>query len=283
MKNISIIILFILILTSPIYAQSTHEIKLNAIFLKSFDIAVSENFDLYHLIVDYSVEIIKYKPDSLEIVYLSVPLNYVMDTDSQKKQIQYIYNLYKDKYLSDLENLETDLPEKMILALMLRSGLHILNYEITPEEQALYKTGTKILEKIMNEHSVKNYATVAGLLLQIGTEGTALHYGKIFKEKFPEYPFMPKIDLDVFVCENSLKENYQTVIDMPQEFIEKYKKINTPFGYKMVIDCYASIIWSCIEIKDFKKANEYLDLIKKEAPNFWGIKHLENIIFKVQR
>jgi hypothetical protein len=72
-------------------------------------------------------------------------------------------------------------------------------------------------------------------------------------------------------------EQYEKYIEEVIKLINKYKlkDIKTPFGYHGAIDCYSLIVSSYVKLKDYKNAQFYLDLIKKEAPNYWEIKSLE--------
>lgn len=252
------------------WAKSSDEIVINKKFRILADIVHNKNVAQYSNAIDLSIEIIKSSPCSLEagltVSLLSNFINY-----KKYKYIKEKFQELKDKYYSTIENFETDIPEKMILAYMLFRAVNSddLSENDWKKDSEL---GENILVKIKELCKDQNLAAIALWMIS-----SKLKYCYEFKEKYPEHPFMPFVEITIAGRYLSTLE-YDKYIEEISKLNIKYGDIDSPFGYKVHIAYYSEIILTFVAMNNYSAAKLYLDTIEKELPTYWGLNFLKNEI-----
>lgn len=222
------------------------------------------------LIIDYSVEIFKNKPDSLESMYVLSLLSRVKLNNKIRNKIQEL----KTKYFDSLNDANSDIPEKLILLVLLLSGIDANSAEDLDVNITLCK---KSLNFIKDNCQNKNYVALVYLILLLDLnerEGIT----KVFKEQYPNHKCIPLIEL-ILLSELYHQKKFQNCIDECEIFIKNYKEITTPFGWKMVMDCYNLLIYNYLALNDYENAKKYYNLIETEAPKYDNLKELKNKVY----
>lgn len=276
-KALFLIIINILFWGNIVYAQTTEEIEqvklyksLNTIMCTPYfisNISYAYNDD----VIDYAVQIIKYKPDSIA-AYLTISgmVGLEIDYKARKK-----YEEMKLKYGNVLDNYEKDLPEKIIL-------LELMMYCMEGESNISLKELNKInIEKVLkfsSECNDKRYSALAdSILFRVGILDEKIKKYEEFKNKYPDHPAIPYVELQRTARYSTNKE-YQKCIEETQNLIKKYGNIQNPAGYKMVISCY-SLLFDCyFEMNDKNNAELYLKKIEEECSSYIGLYRIRDQI-----
>lgn len=254
--------------------ENTTETSITPIFNESFFIAANHDIPNYPLVFDYAAEIFKKKPKSLEAWYTVMALVKITISPKNRYTLQTKYKEYKSKYFETINDLNSDLIEKLILAFMLYEGLDdVKSMQMRNELFTLGKeTLIKIKERCKNTDLEGLTTSMASLL---HTPTVIKNYKDFIKEN-PNHIFVPGMDLEITIGEELiLKNDPLSTINKCLELITKYKSTITPFGYSIANDYYSMVVKCYTELNDYSKAKEYIDIIKKDAPNYWELKDLE--------
>lgn len=266
------IFVIIIILSSavPAHSQATYEVEINQIFKDYSTIILNNASDKYDVAIDYAVEIIKQSTTSLTTYYT---LSLAKNIDMQNSKVKNKFAELKEKYFSTLDDFNSDQAEKLIVIFFIGMGIESNSDE---EQIAAQKFAVEKLVQIKNTCQNNDYTSLAIMLLFLD-KNKGLEYMKYFKEKFPAHSFIPLIDLDM-IAENFEKKDYQKCIDDAKAWELKYKNIVSPYGWHITIECYNFITLCYVSLKDYENAKKYYELIKSEAPGYYGIKEIEKIM-----
>jgi len=272
MKKLTILIIMVLVLMPfKLNAQTTNDISINKLFIDFDSIIFNKQTESYDKCIDNALIILKTAPKSLESYYVMSMLDNIIQTDKTIEKIEKI----KEKYYSDISNIETDTVEKLILLVFLANGIGAQSYDEKINNQ---KITIEWLNKVKVTCSNKDFAALATVLLFFDKEN-GYNNTIYFKENFPKHPFIPLVCLDI-IAEHSIKGEYDQAIKEIEELTEKYKDIITPYRCKLKFEYYALISINYMLLGDINNAKKYVELIEKEEPNFHSLKSLKNKISK---
>lgn len=260
----------LLINITPAIAQTSSEIEINTMFKEINDIVFNMKSDKYDLTIDYSIEILKYRPASLETYFT---LSLIKNIDPQNNNVKKKFSALKDKYFADLEDFSSHQSEKIILIFLIGLGIESTTYS---ENLSAQKFALEKFIQMNHTCSNDNYAALALMMLFLD-KNQGLEYMKNFKDKYPKHSFLPLIELDL-IAENFNKKDYQKCIEEAKTWEQKYKNISSPYGWPLTIECYNLIILCYVSLKDHENAKKYFEIIKKEAPQYNGIKEIDKLI-----
>ena len=254
---------------------STSETSLAESYKNLEDIYINavlkDDYSKYELAIDYSVEILK-KPNTIEAI---CALSFIAHIAQNRNAPPLKFKEFKEKYYSNLNDYSANMPEKIILAYMMLSGV---NPDHNNDEfETNSKLGLETLLSMKSNCPNEDYAVVVFLILM----GGDINLSYEFINKFPNHQAIPWVNLNIaidFYC----KDNAQKAIEIANEMIEKYKNIMTPSGYRLVIYYYNVILLSYVKLNDYVNAKKYLDLIEKEVPNFWYLSKLRPMVESIK-
>jgi len=264
----------VLLFCKSTLAKSTDEMVINKNFRILADVVHNKSFAQYSNAIDLSIEIIKSSPRSLEagltVSLLSNFINY-----KKYKYIKEKYKELKDKYFSTIENFDTDIPEKMILAYMFFRGVNSDDLSEKDREKNS-ELGEKILVKMKDSCKDQNLKAIALWMIS-----SKLKYCYEFKEKYPQHPFMPFVEISLAGKYLSTLE-YDKYIEEISKLNTKYGDIDSPLGYKVHIAYYSEFILTYVAMNNYSAAKSYLDTIEKELPTYWGLNFLKNEVQNIK-
>jgi uncharacterized protein (UPF0305 family) len=184
----------ILIIGSPAYCQSdSYEVNIDILFKDFYKIFNNKILSDYDKTIDYSVEILKYKPKSLEASNVICSLFSIMDV-GKDGCLKNKFIKYKEKYFSTIEDYSSNVVEKIMLAYMLSYGFTSKNSDITDQEEMQQNSdiGNEILLKMKENIPDENYRAI--VLALIADSDT---YYREFLEKYPTHPHADSIERDM--------------------------------------------------------------------------------------
>lgn len=254
---------------------STSETSLTKSYKNLEDIYINavlkDDTSKYELAIDYSVEILK-KPNTIEAI---CALSFIAHIAQNRNAPPQKFKEFKEKYYSNLNDYSANMPEKIILAYMMLSGV---NPDHNNDEfETNSKLGLETLLSMKSNCPNEDYAVIVFLILM----GGDINLSYEFINKFPNHQAIPWVNLNIaidFYC----KDNAQKAIEIANEMIEKYKNIMTPSGYRLVMYYYNVILLSYVKLNDYVNAKKYLDLIEKEVPNFWYLPKLRPMVENIK-
>lgn len=256
-------ILFIMLFTTSIYAQTTSENIFSDYYKMVKNNKNSNNF----IAIDYAIKILKTQPCSMEAFYTLSLLPKVLNNEGVKTKTQEL----KETYYSDIQNVNSNTAEKIILLTLLVSDSN------SPEEiQENFNFFKNTLIKIKEECINKDFAAIATFMLFLDVDNKEEYYN-FFKTNYNEHPCIPLVDL-IIISNYFGQKEYDKCINDAKQFIEKYKNITSPFGWKMIMDYYNLIIFNYIALNDNENAIKYYNIIENEAPDYDNIKQLQKIL-----
>lgn len=279
-KKIYILLAFVIIILNPIIsmAQTTNEVEIDKLFEMCGSIVSNKEIEKLPTLIDYSIQILKYEPNSLRADY-TIGFICFAGSHDEKCMKDKFFELY-EKYYANIENTENDMAEKIVVAGLLLCGFSI-NEMTYAETEISNKNGNRILRNIIDNCANKDYAALGMLMLDLGiSNDESKELCEKFKSDFPTHKAMPLVDLRLLSRKfyYSKPPNYLVFIDEINKLIEKYKNIDSPRGqgvYKITVEYYASILEAYIKLNNINEAQNYFALIKKEAPEYYDLKRLE--------
>jgi len=227
-----------------------------------------ENSDIA---LDYAVEILQKKPESLEAYYSLV---YFFETYMKiNKTAMQKCVIWLDENFDDIDNPNIDTAKKIIYTTTLSKNTTF--YERFKNNYP-YAIRNYILLKIKRECTNKNYQALAMLELDYKS---CLNE---FLEKFPYHTAIPLAKLKI-AEKDMLNKKYKTCINETTKLYEQYKNIELPMGYKYEIECFILLAKAYNKTRDFNNVKKYLLLIKEKAPQRYLIDNLEdNLKFAIK-
>lgn len=280
MNKIILSFIFVILFFNVAFAQSSYEIEINSLFLKVTSISVNNDAPNFSTAIDYSIEIIKKRPDSFEAAYVIQFLDRMLICDRPNKLKEKFIELKKD-YLPDIDNVDSNAAEKLLLMYILLAGYSETDNEDEAENNN--KLGKEKLIHMLESSSDKNLEALALICLARNCIADSQKYDREFISKFPDHKAISLIELDKAFCDYyAMRCDYSAFISIALSLSEKYKNVITPFGNSVAIDCYSLITHSYVRLKNYEKAKEYLDMIKKEAPGYWHLAELEKRVSELK-
>jgi len=254
---------------------STSETSLTESYKNLEDIYINavlrDDYSKYELAIDYSVEILK-KPNTIEAI---CALSFIAHIAQNRNAPPQKFKEFKEKYYTNLNDYSTNMPEKIILAYMMLSGV---NPDHNNDEfETNSKLGLETLLSMKSNCPNEDYAVIVFLILMGGDNNLSYE----FINKFPKHQAIPWVNLNIAI-DYYCKDNAQKAIEIANEMIEKYKNIMTPSGYRLVIYYYNVILLSYVKLNDYVNAKKYLGLIEKEVPNFWYLPKLRPMVESIK-
>jgi len=252
---------------NTVYAKNTEEVNTKQLF-KDLNSMVIEKINYNSTkIIEYSIELINNDPNSLEtLCTVSIMQNLVLDSKLNKA-----INELKKNYIESISNFNTAPAEKTVLLLLI--GFYDSNTDsITNTGQFYINTLIDIRNNLQND----KYRALLTLLLFIDKKN-GLNYMNEFKQHFINHPFTPFVELNIISsqCENN---QYLNCINDSKEWLTKFGDKLSPFGWKLSVECYSLITYCYLALNDLENAKKYYELIKIDAPNYYELKKLKNII-----
>ncbi len=230
-------------------------------------------FTKVDIAMDYAVEILKKIPYSCEahntLAFFRTGVSYSNGNALNK------YLDMKKKYINSLDDLETDIAEKLLFMAILQSsnpGTSSLSGESLKKEHDIAVKG---LIKIKDECENKDYAALATKILFYEK---GLDYEYEFLNKFPDHPAIPFVKLGIaanFIC---VEKDYDKGIDEINKLLEKYGNFVTPDGWKFEIACYEVLTLAYAWKKEPENAKKYYDIIKQTVPDYPNLSSIANQI-----
>jgi len=278
-KNTFPIILFIIILSFvvPCKTYASEEIFIPQLYNCSMKILCQyyepikydESWPDLHIAIDYSVEIIKYKPESLESYFIisaiGPQINWKNDPIFKEKFLKLLNRIFDNP----LENI--NIAENIVyLTCAFMMGDELIEtptYNIT-------KKSIEALEKIKNEYPDRNYAALALIALCYGANNK---YHNEFINKFPDHVAVPFIFLSM-QFQKFINKEYDENIKSIKNIMEKYKNLKSPEGWKYEIYCYHDLIWTYWKMNDIETCQKYLKLIEEQAPGYYFLEDLRDMV-----
>jgi len=260
-------------------AKQTEEVSIDQIFKESFNIANSEQIAKYGIFIKNTINIFKNKPESLEVNYLSYLIKDVVDYEKSLDTLLPDFKELYYQYYNSINNYDQDMPQKLVLSYMLLRGFNIEGDTDDVKLLEISEHGHEILKDIKDKCENKSYAAIATLMLSYIFIKSGLD--EEFITKFPKHPAIPFVEAIVINRKYSSKDN-KKLIEQLLLLKGKYSKVLSPFGYNLYIQYYGLIVNAYFELGELDNAQKYLDKIKREAPNYWNLPNLENLLTNIK-
>lgn len=234
------------------------------------NISESEKWKNISSAISGAVEIIKFDPKSLEAMCV---INAINDCHNWSNDCYFetMYKNWHNKFLDKNEDVENDLPEKIIFL----TTAKVAEGAFIKSDYILQSNTTKIfnyLRKIKDECSNKDFAALA-LWSLVGSNSDKKYHIE-FLDKFPRNPANIFVKLDLIFSEGSIDDQIEKI----NLLSKKYGQSKLPDGWNFETECNYAIGFLYAYKKDFESAKHYLSLVKEKAPNYYMIKDLQSII-----
>jgi len=216
----------------------------------------TENSDVA---IDYAVEILQKKPESLEAYYSLICFSNISIDDAIIQK----YVRWLDHNYGDLNNPNIDTVHKLVYIRVLEKYITVY------KNRFLGALRHYVLLKIKRECKNKNYSALAMLELN--------YYSCLneFINNFPDHVAIPLAKLKI-AEKYCLNKKYETCINETIKLYEQYKDVELPMGYKYEIECYILLVKVYWKIRDYNNVKRYLLLIKEKAPQRYLSDNLED-------
>jgi len=280
-KIFLILIFLVLFHNSMCYAQSTVELNIRNLLLKSNDILYKKDIKSMPSIIDYSIEILQVSPNSTAAYYtvgaVAIASSNMQFSPEMKAKFKELY----DKYFTSLGDVNSNTVEKIILSELLFSGYSINEMTLREELVKSYQIGQNALQKIKNDCQNKEHVALATMFLLTRLPNDEFkELCKNFIVTYPTYKAIPLMEAKLLMETYFFPpdtQDYLKFIEENKKLIVKYKDIDSPFGnYKIVMCFYKFIVRAYLELEDINNAQKYLEIIKKEAPSYHDLKGIES-------
>lgn len=275
-KVITWLILIMLLFPVIVFARTTEEIEINNLYKKAFSL-IYEKLDLNNSpninpkkapeIIDCITEIYIRKPDSMEAYYLTTLAKYILKPTLKEK-----YEKLKEKHMAHLMEADFETGEKLIFLWLAASQY---SSDIKFETQIDAQTINDVLFNIRDNCKNKNYSVLAAVMLS-DLPSLSLECKKKIVEIAPDHPAIPFVLGEIAITEYDKQP--QKCIEELQKLVDKYGNIESPNGWRMIYEYYFSMAYAYIDMKDFKTAEKYYEIINKEAPGYWDLKCLRKTL-----
>ncbi len=250
--------LLLVVLTFPAHAIETSDVQTNNLTKDVFNIVMGGNKDKMEIAMDYSIEILKRNPWSVDAFGTIMMFeNYIIN-----KSIENKYYELKEKYFSTIDDLSTNTAEKLMLLSLWGAAID----EISPEES---KENVKKIIKILikNKNAINNKDITALITIMLFYDRqNVLSYIDEFLEKYPDHPAVPPIELNKITI--IYKKEPQKCIEEIEKWMKKYDNLMSPLGYKLNITAYGSLLGCYFELDDKENLKKCIKILNDINPNF---------------
>jgi len=282
MKNFIIFILTLLFFSSfSLYAiaqdnPSSNECSINQLYRDVTRITFptraefdkGKQYENLHIAMDYTVEILKRNPASLEAYCALAHIRYGLEYNQKATEK---YKIWKKKYLNALADPDTDSAEKLVfMAVLYNEDPDVYNDKPLEKNHKICVDG---LKKMKDECKNRDYAALATLIL-FSERNKNLHCFE-FLEKFPSHVAVPIVKLSIATGHIFIDKDYDKCIAETNNLYNRYKNNEMPDGWKFSINCYEILAWAYIAKKDMKNATKYYNLIKESVPDFPNLRGIK--------
>lgn len=220
-----------------------------------------KEFEKMDVAMDYTVEILKRNPASLE-AYCA--LSHIRAGIKYNQAAINKYKLLKEKYLNFLNDPDTDPAEKLVfMAILYNDDPGVASDNLLEKNHQISVEG---LKKMKDECKNKNYAALATLVL-FSERNKNLHCFE-FIEKFPTHVAVPIVKLSIATGYIFIEKDYDKCIAEVNKLQDQYKNYDVPDGWKFSVPCYEILALAYIAKKDHDNTLKYYNLIIEKAPNY---------------
>lgn len=258
-EKIILILFFILILTGHANAQETSEVSTSALIKDVFSITAGADSEKMDVAVDYSIEILKRNPWSIEAHNTITMLRLFNIT----KKVEKKYYQLKEKYFSTIDDLSTDTAEKLMLLSLWGSAIDVSSPE---EAKNNLNRIIEILKKNKEIISDKKCSSLIIIMLLYDRENM-LSYLNEFLEKYPDHPAIPIVELNKLTILN--RKNPKKCIEEIENWQKKYANIISPLGWKLNVSGYTALLDCYFELNDMENLKKYVEILNDISPNFF--------------
>jgi len=259
-KYYYIAIILLLVFNFPAYAQNTsEEVSTNELSKDVFNIVMGMNTEKMDVAVNYSIEIIKTNPWSMDALGAIT----MFDTYTIDKKIEKIYSELKEKYFSTIDDLSTNTAEKLMLMNFYGAAIDVSSPEESKEN---IKRIIEILKKNKDAINDKKITALITMMLFYDRENT-LPYINEFLEKYPDHPAIPLVELNKLSI--IYKKEPQKCIEEIEKWIKKYDNLMSPLGWKLNIFGYDTLLDCYQELNDRENLKKYIKILNNISPSFF--------------
>jgi len=222
--------------------------------------------------MDYAVEILKAKPDSIGSYY--VLMTFYPIASNEVAIVKYIK--MRNKFYNSLTKPNEDTAEKLFFLILAIShdDEFISSININAINSEKYFNG---ILKIKNECVNSNYRALAALASIRYTEDL-----KNFTLNYPNHGAIPFIKLMLYDAKIAKNKNDKKNIEEILKLSEQYKELKLIDGKYYWAACYDIIGRAFYSIGDYVSAKKYMLLIKEKAPKDFNEYFYESILYKLK-
>jgi hypothetical protein len=223
--------------------------------------------------MDYAVEILKTKPDSICSYYVLMTYYPIASNEIAIEK----YMKLKNKFYNLLTKPNEDTAEKLFFLILAVShdDEFISSININAINSEKYFNG---ILKIKNECVNSNYRALAALASIRYTEDL-----KIFTLNYPNHGAIPFIKLMLYDAKIAKNKNDKKNIEEILKLSEQYKELKLIDGKYYWTACYDIIGRAFYSIGDYVSAKKYMLLIKEKAPKDFNEYFYESILRKIEQ
>lgn len=270
MKKILIASFIVLLLITTLHSNEKNIADFKEMYLKFHEIMYYNNKEVdhnrLHIAVDYAVEIMEKKPQSLEAYYVEKAF---LNTRYNIEKNEFAYKKIKEmknKYNDHIGDRNTDSPSKVLfLIIFLRNHyeppIKLLKQETYMQEKSTYESN---IRNIAKNRSDKINSALASLAL-IDVCMFHIECAEYFIATFPEHPARPIVELYILTGKNSKLKINDAHEDSIIALVQKYGEIMLPTGWKFKTYCYNYLAQEYHYINRYDKLTKYIALIKSET------------------
>ena len=233
----------------PVYAQNSYDAAINPKLKDIYEIVNTPIYEKNYLVIDYAIEVLKKDLGSIDCYFA---LSGLKNIKIDEKNLINKYTDLKNKYFSDIDNLDDDFAEKVVLISIWEDAENTVNRIID------------ILTKNLESSKDRKKAAIINLMLTHDKNKTMFYVEKFLKN-FSDHPAVPFINLWKYKVDKKESASY---INEVNEWIKKYGELYTPLGWKYKVDGYFDLANHYIEIKEYDKSKDMIKKIINESKDY---------------
>jgi len=242
----------------PVYAQNSYDAAINPKLKDIYEIVNTPIYEKNYLVIDYAIEVLKKDLGSIDCYFA---LSGLKNIKIDEKNLINKYTDLKNKYFSDIDNLDDDFAEKVVLISIWGSGIDAQTDE---DAENTVNRIIDILTKNLESSKDRKKAAIINLMLTHDKNKTMFYVEKFLKN-FSDHPAVPFINLWKYKVDKKESASY---INEVNEWIKKYGELYTPLGWKYKVDGYFDLANHYIEIKEYDKSKDMIKKIINESKDY---------------
>lgn len=230
---------------------------------------------------NYSIEILKKSPKSQESYYAMLIIN-SYGFKSYLYKIEEIFNSLNKKHYQHIDDPNFEENEKLIYLIIY---FHGIGAKSLLEQSERKIKAFEVFKNMQLNCTNRDYAALATTMLFLSNNtNDRLNSIDYFIKNFNDHPAIPAVNLYKIMAIYDFKKissdstKINECITVTKNLIEKYGNVNLPHGWTFSIDCYCLLINCYKFINDNENAKRYYNIIKKEAPNYWLLNDLKEML-----